>query len=624
MVAGCASSKERDQASARAAEDVLKALGGTQPAPAAPLPDAIKPVPPEPDAAPPVSAKIETAKAAAPKPTILMPVEPKAAPAKPETAKPADAARPKESTPIPPPVIEGEVQLTLAQVVQRALAHNPDVQMATFQPPIAKEDVIAAEAVFDPTAYMNNTFGRVDRPVQSLLDTGITHGSLIEDTWSFQGGLRQKIPTGGTFAVYESWDNLRSNSPDITIPDPQYSTRTTFELAQPLLRGAGVEYNRAPIRVANLNADIAYADFRKAVTDGVATTINAYWQLAFDTESVHVSQASLDLAADVLRREKARQARGVSSEVDLNRAAAAVALRQADLVRTVNQARDSMDHLKLLMNAPDLPLAGDARIVPVETPRFFIVNVDRTEAIVTALANRPELERARNAVAINRIRTDVADKDRLPKLDATLRYIMNGLGTTFPQGLENQDFGERISWTAMFEMEVPLGNRAANALLRRRQLEYQQSLIDVEKQAAQATTEVNTAVRAVVMSRQEVESTMEAVDASAKQVHGEQVKFELGQTTSDELLRAQETLATAQRDRLKALLNFNLGLVSLARAEGVLLDNQGIEVIRPEPNQTPPRPLGMRIAPDTRPKTPAGVILTPPETARPAATSNGK
>jgi outer membrane protein TolC len=565
LAAGCTTPSDRDRASARAAEEVLKTLTSTQPAPAAPSPD---------------------------------------------------SAKPPEAKPEPPPAA-GEVPLSLSQVVQRALANNHDVQSAGFQPPIAHEDIIAAEAVFDPAAFMTNTVGRVDRPIQSVLDTGVaTEGNLIQNTWSFQGGLRDKLPTGGTFAVYQAHDYLETNS-SLSIPNPQYATRLTWELAQPLLRGAGIEYNRAPIRVANLNSDIATADFRKAVTDAVATTINAYWQLAFDLESVHVSQASLDLAAEVLRREKAREARGVSSEVDLNRAAAAVALRQADVIRAINQARDSMDHLKMLMNAPDLPLAGDAKIVPVEAPRFYVVNVNRTEAIITALANRPELERARNTVAINRIRADVANKDRLPKLDATLRYVMNGLGKTYSQGLEEQGFDERITWSAMFEFEVPLGNRAADALHRRRVLEYEQALVDVERQASQATQEVNTAVRAVVMSRQEVESTLEAISAASNQVHGEQRRFELGQSTSDELLRAQETLANAQRDHLKALLNFNLGLVSLARAEGVLLESQGIEVVRPQGTVDHPRPLGLRLAPGKTPTPPVGVTVPPPEPAKP-------
>jgi len=516
----------------------------------------------------------------------------------------AAAARPAvtevpPSAPAPklPAPVDGEVRLTLAQALGLALANNHDIQIAGFQPPAAEQDITVAEAVFDPTAFASSTVGRVDRPIQSILDTGATRqGLLIQNTLSWQAGLRQKVPTGGTLAVYEASDALNTNS-TLTIPNPQNVTRTTVELAQPLLRGAGAEYNQAPIRVANLNSAVSFQDFRKGVQDVVAGVINAYWQLAFDIESVRASRASRDLAAEVLRREQARRARGVSSDLDLNRAAAAVALREADVVRAENQARDAMDKLKLILNSPDLSLAGDARLATIETPRFFLVDVNRSAAIATALVRRPELERARNAVAINRIRLDVADRDRLPKLDATLRYIMNGLGVDMDQSLENQDPGERISWNAGVELEVPLGNRSADATRRKRLLEYDQSLVELDKLANQVMQEVNGAARAILLARGEIEATLTAKTAAARTVQGEQRRFELGKTTNDELLRAQETLATAERDYLKALLNFNLGLVSLARAQGVLLENQGIDIFRPPSTPEHPRPLGLRLAP---------------------------
>jgi outer membrane protein TolC len=490
----------------------------------------------------------------------------------------------------------GEVTLSLLDALHRALANNHDIQIAGYQPPIANQDVAAAEAIFDPAFFLSNTAGRVDRPVQSILDTGATQADvLVQDTWSWQTGLRSKIPTGGTLALYQASDFQETNS-RFTVPNPQYATRFAMELAQPLLRSGGIEYNRAAIRVANLNASVSYQDFRKAVSDVVAAVVNAYWQLVFDLESLRVSRASHDLAAEVLRRETARQALGVSSEVDLSRAQAAVALRRADMVRAENQTRDSMDRVKLLLNAPDLPLALDARVRPTDPPRFYVADVNRTEAIATALARRPDLERARTALAINRIRVDAADHERLPKLDATLRYTMNGLGSTLVQGLEQQDPGERITWSAGLEFELPLGNRAAEATRRKRLLEFDQSLVELDRLAAQATQEVNAAARAVLLARDEVEAALQAKTAADRMVRGEQRRFELGQTTNDDVLRAQETLAQAERDYIKALLNFNLALVSLERAKGTLLETQGVEVFQPEAPADHPRPLGLRPA----------------------------
>ena len=520
------------------------------------------------------------------------------------SAAAAPAVTPVEEGKAPPPAPAAgaaEVRLSLLDALHRALTNNHDIQIAGLAPHQAEQDIIAAEAVFDPSVFLSNTFGRVNRPTQSQLDTGaLQPGSLIQDTWSYQAGLKSRVPTGGTLAVYEASDYMNSNS-QFVLPNPQYATRLAVELAHPLLRGAGIDYNQAAIRVANLNGKVSFQDFRKNVTDVVASVSNAYWQLAFDLESVRVSRASMDLAAEVLRRETARQQKGVSAEVDVNRAQAAVSIRQAELIRTESQARDSMDRLKFLMNAPDLPLAAEGRLIPVESPQFYLVSVNRTEAIATALARRPDLEKARAALAVNRIRLDAADNERLPKLDATLRYMMNGLGGNMGDAIDMQSIRERDSWIAGFEFELPLGNRAADSSRRKRILEYDQSLVELDKTAATATQEVNTAVRAVLQAREEVEATLQGKIAAAGTVRGEQRRFELGQSTNDELLRAQETLANAERDHLRALLNFNLGLVALGRAQGTLLENQGVEIFQPEGTREHPRPVGLRPLPQKGP-----------------------
>ena len=475
--AGCARSSDRD--TAQAADKVYRAMtGAPEPSPAKPAPVAAAPAPEAPAAA---KAAIVIAAPAAPVPEAPPAVPPvyspgaksaPVAPLPPEAVPPSPAATgtPGPTSPPPPPpptAAGGAVRLTMAEFLRRTLAGNPDIQIAGYGPPEAREDIIVAKAVFDPVVFGSSTAGRTDRPTQSTLDTGVTaETDLVQSTWSFQGGVRDKIPTGGTFAVYQSSDYVDTNSV-FTVPNPQYSTRLTFEFSQPLLRSGGVDYNRAAIRVATLNSDISVQDFRKGVTDVIATAISAYWQLLFDLEAVRVSQASLDLAAEVMRREKAHLTLGVSSEVDLHRAEAAVALRQADVVRAQNQTRDDMDKLKLLMNSADLPLSGDTLIVPTETPRFYLADVNRAEAIATALAHRPELERARNAIAIQRIRVDVADADRLPVLNATLRYILNGLGKAFRQGIDQQSFTELNTWSAELEFELPIGNRSADATHRR-------------------------------------------------------------------------------------------------------------------------------------------------------------
>jgi len=510
----------------------------------------------------------------------------------------ADEAEAPALPPAPPPALtptaDGEVRLMLLDAVRHALAHNHEIQIAGYGPPIAREDIVQAEAVFDPSVFLSNTFNRVDRPTQTTIDTGVvTDDELVENRWSSQYGLQDRMLGGGTVALYQDMSYLRSNS-RLTLPNPQYVSGLTTELNQPLLKGLGDPVNRAAIRVANLNHDVSHQAFRQKVMEVVAETVTTYWQLAFDLEEVRVSQNTLDLAREVLRREKERLGGGLSTNLSVNRAQAAVATREAALVRARIEARNTMDQLKLLLNAPDLPLDGNLRLVPGEAPQFYILDVDRNAAVAKAMIYRPDLENARTAIAINQARLHAADRERLPKLDAVLKYTLNGLDRRLGSALDMQDPGGPFSWTAGFQFEMPLGNRAAESDHRKRLLEYEQSLVEADRQVAIAIRDVNLAVRRILSARDEVEATLRAKTAADETVRGEFVRFELGQVTNEELLRAQENLGAAERDHLQALLTFNLSLIDLSKAQGTLLEDQGIEVVPPRGPRSEVRPVQVR------------------------------
>ena len=492
-----------------------------------------------------------------------------------------------------PPALKGEVRLTLLGTLALAMRHNPDVQIAGYDPLLAEADLIHAEAVFDPSIFWSNNFNRTSRPIQSQLDTGSLRSSaLAEDRWAARYGLKQRALSGGTFSLYQEMDYLESSS-HLVVPNPQYTSRLSAELSQPLLKGFGDPDNRAAIRIATLSSAVTLQDFRQKVMEVATQTIAAYWQLAIDREVVRVARETAEMAREVLRREEVRRKQGLSNELSIARAASALATREAELVRTENRVRAGSDRLLYLVHAPDLRLESDATIIPADTPRFFLVDVDRSASMARALVRRPEIERLRRAIEANQIRVDAADRARLPKLDAVLRYTMNGLGRNLGGAMEMIDPGNHLSWTAGLEFELPIGNRTADSDHAKRRVEYEQTLLKAEQTADQVMEEVSLAVRAVLQGRDEVEATSKAVTAARQAVAGENVRYELGQVTNEELLRAQDTLASAERDHLQAVLNFNLALAELERTQGTLMEDHGIEVVWPQESGRRPLPVGV-------------------------------
>jgi outer membrane protein TolC len=361
------------------------------------------------------------------------------------------------------------------------------------------------------------------------------------------------------------------------------------------LKGLGAVVNRAAIRVANLNADVSYEQFRRKVIEVVADVTALYWQMVYEGELVRIDRESLDLAQEVLRREEVRFRQGISKEVDVARAQAAAGVRQTRLVRSETRLRNTVERLKLLLNAREVPLDSEVIVVPAERLAYRVTDVVRSEAVSKALAHRPDLAGARKAIEANQVRVDAARHERLPKLDALLRYTMNGLNTDLGDALEDQHLTDPFSWVAGLEFELPVGNRAADAEHRKRRFEYQQSLLEADLVASRAIQEVNVAVRTVNTARAEVDAARRARDAAAATVKGENVRFELNQVANQDLLIAQDVLAAAERDYFESVLNFNLAMTELGRAQGTLLDDQSIEIIHPKEDRAKrPEPLRVR------------------------------
>ena len=75
----------------------------------------------------------------------------------------------------------------------------------------------------------------------------------------------------------------------------------------------------------------------------------------------------------------------------------------------------------------------------------------------------------------------------------------------------------------------------------------------------------------------EIESSRLESQAAEQVVYGELERFELGQMTNEELLRAQDFLADAKRKYIQAVVKYNIALSDLDRARSTLPDGLEIE-----------------------------------------------
>ncbi len=493
-----------------------------------------------------------------------------------ELALPIEADRLQVSAETAAASREVALQLTLQEAARQTVLHNRDIQRSSYDPARALEDLTAARSVYDSTLFQSANLSHTDRPIESILDNGDADRSeLLEDRWDFQAGVKKLLPTGSTVSVFMETGHLDSSS-ELVIPNPQYTSRLTAQLRQALLKEIGDRSNRAKIKLADLFVDRSNEEFRQNLADILESLAKTYWQLSYDLGYEEIRRQALAMAEDVHRRESARMQQGLANPADVDRALAKVQSRRIDLNQASHQATATARQLLLLMGLPDAGPADSAGIRPSEEPLSSPLFLDPAETLEMALRNRPELILAHNEVEAATVRKNLARHRLLPRLDAKASYTLNSLGQSFERALDDTYVSDDASWLVGIEFEYPLGNRKAASEYRKAIYEEKQAAIEVDKVRDLIGLEINLALADLDRIAREIEISTSVQETLGQVVDRTRTRFELGQMTSEELLQFEDLLTDARTDRLKTVINYNLKLLALRKAQGTLLDEFGI------------------------------------------------
>src|SRR5262249_790488 len=139
---------------------------------------------------------------------------------------------------------------------------------------------------------------------------------FVQNTSTFNTAITKVTATGGQFSVRNNIVYDLNNNPTRQVPK-DWNVNYEFSFNQPLLAGAGVEFNRiagpfnpftnipggAPsspafdgVILARINVDISLADFEAGVRDLVNETEQAYWELSFAWRNLETANTALNSA----------------------------------------------------------------------------------------------------------------------------------------------------------------------------------------------------------------------------------------------------------------------------------------------------------------------------------------
>jgi outer membrane protein TolC len=128
------------------------------------------------------------------------------------------------------------------------------------------------------------------------------------------------------------------------------------------------------------------------------------------------------------------------------------------------------------------------------------------------------------------------------------------------------------------QLNIPLRNRAGQAVQIRSELEYRQLQMALQQTENRVTIEVRNAQFGVEQNRASVASAQAAVDYARQSLDAEQKKYQFGTSTTTAVLQTRSALATAESTLLSAMAAYEKSRLELDRATGELLDHAGISI----------------------------------------------
>jgi outer membrane protein len=388
---------------------------------------------------------------------------------------------------------------------------------------------------------------------------------------------------------------------------PQLNSNFRFQLTQHLLQGFGFAPNTRFIRIAKNNRELSDVAFRLQIITSVDQIENMYWDLVYAYENQRVKEESLAFSQKTLSDTRKQVEIGSLAPIEAVRAQSTVAAdQQAVTVAKTNLQLQQLIMKNALSRTLRDPMLASADVIPTSTMEVpGTEQVQPTEELVNqALQHRAELVESRIQLTSQETSNKALRSSLLPTLDLYAYYGGYGLGgsqnpTNLCGNPQNPGIGcsttpaspvgyggtlnQLIDSTAPdkgigLQLNIPLRNRAAQAIQIRGQLEYRQAQMALQQTENRVSIEVRQAQFAVEQNRASVASAQAAVDYAKQSLDAEQKKYQFGTSTTTAVLQTRSALATAESTLMSAMAAYEKSRVELERATGSLLDKNGISI----------------------------------------------
>lgn len=437
------------------------------------------------------------------------------------------------------------VTLSLPDSVFLGLRDNRTIRSVYIERVAQKFELRVAEDRFSPQIGVDGGFSR-------QRSSGVTgsRASLIPNASLL-------LPTGGSFGF--AWANSISEFGGLE----RRSFPVELNLSQPLLRGAGIEVNRAPLQIARLNETVNELRLKASISETVGQIIFGFRELLRAQEELKLAEAAVS---------RTQELRDVNSALIAAGRMAALEILQTDVdlenqkIRVL-EAKKSQDAARLQLLTL-LALDLDVQIMAEENSNPERVNPVFDQLMPRALAQRPDYLSQTLIVEQNRLGRLVAENARLWDLSliANGRFGRESLRGDFQQSNRIND----VTVGVLFS--VPLTSLQREQPRVRAITALQQSELQLEVIRQGIEQQIRGSVTDLDIRWRQLEAARKTRELSAQAVRSEGEKLRAGRSTVYQTRLTEADLRASENQLLNAAIGYLNALTLLDLQLGSTFD----------------------------------------------------
>ena len=506
--------------------------------------------------------------------------------------------------------------LSLNDCIELALKHNFTIQIARFNPNLARYTLWGSYGVYDPTLNASVTHDYSLSP-GGIDAQGRSFSGVESDTDNIRSGLSGMLPWGLNYNLGVQASDQTGNRPatlvntnvvvgfstnhlfdtnlnPVTFLSPVFATRpgrTPFEqtsaqaaalsLSQPLLKNFWIDADRTTIFINKKEVQKSEADFRDTLMTAVTAVETAYFRLIQANENVLNQQKAVELADQTVAENKKKVEVGAMAPLDEQQAEAQAASSQAALLKAISDAGTAQRLVKSLLSDNYSNEWLNVSIDPTDRltaiPQHFDLQESWRKGL--ALGGSPQrLQQLRITLAEEEANVRLNKNQVFPELDITGSYGLSGTGKEFSDAFGQIQSRTSPFWSIGGVLTVPLSRTTARNSLKSAKAIRDQQKMTIKFQEQNTLITIENDIATARSGYETVQATYQARLYAEAALSAEQKKYENGKSTLFDILGLQTKLTQARSDEISALADYNVDLANLAFDEGSTFERHHLDL----------------------------------------------